>query len=194
MPADFTPDPAREPHDTDDQAPDEDLDQVPPVPSIAPSTASSPAGRVPAGQPRQNRTPGTFDNPSNSSKQTWKPTHTRKKEALKALGIFQRATAEHLWRMLRPGDSHDRCTRDTLNALKEQGKVRVETRLESNHQLWVLTERGHKEAKQLLPGNVRVSALRKLEFDDDGEPVTGEGFDSSPLRGSGSTPRAGRGA
>ncbi|MFE3144385.1 replication-relaxation family protein [Streptomyces scopuliridis] len=96
---------------------------------------------------------------------------------LKALGIFQRATAEHLWRMLRPGDRHDRCTRDTLNALKEQGKVWVETRLESNHQLWVLTERGHKEAKQLLPGNVRVSALRKLEFDEDGEPVTGDGFD-----------------
>ncbi|GGT76208.1 hypothetical protein GCM10010207_86360 [Streptomyces atratus] len=95
---------------------------------------------------------------------------------LKALGIFQRATAEHLWRMLRPGDRHNRCTRDTLNALKEDGKVRVETRLESNHQLWVLTERGHKEAKQLLPGNVRVSVLRKLEGDD-GEPVTGEGFD-----------------
>ncbi|OEJ21752.1 hypothetical protein AS594_39845 [Streptomyces agglomeratus] len=82
-----------------------------------------------------------------------------------------------MWRMLRPGDSHDRCTRDTLNALKDDGKVRVETRLESNHQLWVLTERGHKEAKQLLPGNVRVSALRKLEFDDDGELVTGEGYD-----------------
>ncbi|MFB7554009.1 replication-relaxation family protein [Streptomyces sp. NPDC056154] len=95
---------------------------------------------------------------------------------LKALGIFQRATAEHLWRMLRPGDSHDRITRDTLNALKNDGKVRVETRLESNHQLWVLTERGHKEAKQLLPKNVRVSALRKLEYDD-GEPVTGDGFD-----------------
>ncbi|GGU10844.1 hypothetical protein GCM10010272_64780 [Streptomyces lateritius] len=181
MPADFTPDPAREPQETDDQEPSEDLDQVPSAPStgpsIAPSTASSPARRVPAGQPRQNRTPGTFDNPSKSLKQTWKPTHTRKKEVLKALGIFQRATAEHLWRMLRPGDAHDRCTRDTLNALKDDGKVRVETRLESNHQLWVLTERGHKEAKQLLPGNVRVSALRKLEFDDDGEPVTGEGYD-----------------
>ncbi|MGW0552182.1 replication-relaxation family protein [Streptomyces altiplanensis] len=96
---------------------------------------------------------------------------------LKALGIFQRATAEHLWRMLRPTDRHDRITRDTLNALKNDGKARVETRLESNHQLWVLTERGHKEAKQLLPKNVRVSALRKLEYDEDGEPVTGEGFD-----------------
>ncbi|WP_405393464.1 replication-relaxation family protein (plasmid) [Streptomyces sp. NBC_01102] len=96
---------------------------------------------------------------------------------LKALGIFQRATAEHLWRMLRPGDSHDRCTRDTLNALKGEGKVRVETRLESNHQLWVLTERGHKEAKQLLPGDVRVSALRKPKYDTYGNPVVDDGFD-----------------
>ncbi|MFE4336503.1 replication-relaxation family protein [Streptomyces sp. NPDC056831] len=96
---------------------------------------------------------------------------------LGALGIFQRATADQLWRMLRPTDRHDRITRDTLNALKDSGLVRVETRLQSGHQLWVLTERGHKEAKLLLPGNVRVSALRKLEVDDDGEPVTGEGFD-----------------
>lgn len=181
MPADFTSDPAHEPREIPGPTFVDDVDQVPPAPStgpsIAPSTASSPARRVSAGQPRKNRTPGTFDNPSKSSKKTWKPSHTRKQEVLKALGIFQRATAEHLWRMLRPGDSHDRITRDTLNALKGDGKVRVETRLESNHQLWVLTERGHKEAKQLLPGDVRVSALRKLEFDDDGEPVTGEGFD-----------------
>ena len=34
-------------------------------------------------------------------------------------------------------------TRDTLNALKGSGLVRVE-RLESGHQLWVLTEKGHK--------------------------------------------------
>ncbi|MEU4799432.1 hypothetical protein [Streptomyces sp. NPDC023327] len=40
----------------------------------------------------------------------------------------------------------------------------------------MLTERGHKEAKQLLPETVRVSALRKLKVDD-GEPITGEGFD-----------------
>lgn len=181
MPADFTPDPAHEPHETPEPTSGGDSSQVPPAPStgpsIAPSAVSSPARRVLAGRPRQNRATGAFDNPSVSSRQTWKPTHTRKKEVLKALGIFQRATAEHLWRMLRPGEAHDRCTRDTLNALKGEGKVRVETRLESNHQLWVLTERGHKEARQLLPGSVRVSALRKLEVDDKGEPVTGEGFD-----------------
>lgn len=79
--------------------------------------------------------------------------------------------------MLRPGDSHDLITRDTLNALKGDGKVRVETRLESGHQLWVLTERGHKEARELLPKEVRVSALRRLEYDADGEPVDGDGYD-----------------
>ncbi|MGW3958015.1 replication-relaxation family protein [Streptomyces sp. NPDC004752] len=96
---------------------------------------------------------------------------------LKALGIFQRATADQLWRMLRPADRHDRCTRDTLNALKESGLTRVETRLESGHQLWVLTERGHKEAKLLLPKSVRISALRKLEYDDEGRPVEADGYD-----------------
>ncbi|MFF4179445.1 replication-relaxation family protein [Streptomyces sp. NPDC001750] len=101
----------------------------------------------------------------------------RRKEVLKALGIFQRATADQLWRMLRPTDRHDRITRDTLNALKKAGLVRVETRLESGHQLWVLTEKGHKEAKVLLPKNVRVSALRKLEYDDEGQPVESDGYD-----------------
>jgi hypothetical protein len=173
VPTDFTPDSAREPHDTDDQAPAGDVNH----PSIAPSIASSPGRRVSAGQPRQNRASDAFDNPSGSSRQTWKPTHARRKEVLKALGIFQRATAEHLWRMLRPGDSHDRITRDTLNALKGDGKVRVETRLESNHQLWVLTERGHKEAKPLLPKTVRSSALRELRVDAKGRPVKDDGYD-----------------
>ncbi|MFJ2271819.1 replication-relaxation family protein [Streptomyces sp. NPDC087849] len=96
---------------------------------------------------------------------------------LRALGIFQRATADQLWRMLRPADRHDRITRDTLNALKETGLVRVETRLESGHQLWVLTEKGHKEAKTLLPKTVRISALRKLGVDTKGRPVKGDGYD-----------------
>ncbi|WP_335938988.1 replication-relaxation family protein [Streptomyces sp. PTD5-9] len=101
----------------------------------------------------------------------------RRKEVLRALGIFQRATADQLWRMLRPADRHDRCTRDTLNALKKTGLVRVETRLESGHQLWVLTEKGHKEAKLLLPKNVRISALRKLRVDAKGRPVKDDGYD-----------------
>ncbi|MGW2184145.1 replication-relaxation family protein [Streptomyces sp. NPDC001732] len=96
---------------------------------------------------------------------------------LRALGIFQRATADQLWRMLRPADRHDRSTRDTLNALKKTGLVREETRLESGHQLWVLTEKGHREAKTLLPKSVRISALRKLEYDDEGRPVQADGYD-----------------
>ncbi|MFY4721432.1 replication-relaxation family protein [Streptomyces sp. LaBMicrA B280] len=96
---------------------------------------------------------------------------------LRALGIFQRATADQLWRMLRPADRHDRITRDTLNALKGSGLVRVETRIESGRQLWVLTEKGHKEAKLLLPKTIRISALRKLEYDDEGRPVESDGYD-----------------
>lgn len=68
-------------------------------------------------------------------------------------------------------------TRDTLNALKESGLVRVETRLESGHQLWVLTEKGHKEARLLLPKSVRISALRKLRLDAKGQPVKDDGYD-----------------
>ncbi|MGZ0200593.1 replication-relaxation family protein [Streptomyces sp. RM1] len=101
----------------------------------------------------------------------------RRKEVLRALGIFQRATADQLWRMLRPTDRHDRITRDTVNALKASGLVRVETRLESGHQLWVLTEKGHKEARTLLPKSVRISALRKLRVDAEGRPVKDVGYD-----------------
>jgi hypothetical protein len=59
-----------------------------------------------------------FDNPSISTHQVWKPTGRRRKEVLAALGIFHLTTADQLWRILRPGDRHDRITRDTLNALK----------------------------------------------------------------------------
>jgi hypothetical protein len=79
--------------------------------------------------------------------------------------------------MLRPQDRHDRITRDTLNALKDSVLTRVETRLESGHQPWVLTEKGRKEAKVLLPKNLRISALRKPEFDNGGRPVEADGYD-----------------
>ncbi|MFC7934051.1 replication-relaxation family protein [Streptomyces cinereoruber] len=96
---------------------------------------------------------------------------------LRALGIFQRATADQLWRMLRSADRHDRCTRDTLKALEKTGLVREETRLKSGHKLWVLTEKGHREAKLLLPKSVRISALRKLRLDAEGRPVKDDGYD-----------------
>lgn len=180
MPAELTPDPAHEHRADRDRRPCDDVDQVPQAPSmspsITPSTATSPAGRVSAGQPRRSSGRDAFDNPPRPT-QVWKPTGVRRKEVLKALGIFQRATADQLWRMLRPTDRHDRITRDTLNALKDSGLTRVETRLESGHQLWVLTEKGHKEAKLLLPKNVRISALRKLKFDDEGRPEEANGYD-----------------
>ncbi|MFL4910740.1 replication-relaxation family protein [Streptomyces sp. MMS24-I2-30] len=180
MPADLTPDPAQEHPAVPDRRPSEDVDQVPQTPSmgpsIAPSTAISPAGRIRAGQPGNSGSADAFDNPPGST-QVWKPTGVRRKEVLRALGIFQRATADQLWRMLRPADRHDRITRDTLNVLKETGLVRVETRLESGHQLWVLTEKGHKEAKTLLPKTVRISALRKFRVDAKGRPVKDDGYD-----------------
>lgn len=180
MPTEPTPDPAHEARAARDRRPSDDVDQVPQAPStgpsIAPSTATSPARRVSAGQPRRSRSRDAFDNPPRST-QVWKPTGVRRKEVLRALGIFQRATADQLWRMLRPTDRHDRITRDTLNALKDSGLVRVETRLESGHQLWVLTEKGHKEAKLLLPKTVRISALRKPPFDAEGRPVESDGYD-----------------
>ncbi|MCL3998127.1 replication-relaxation family protein [Streptomyces lavenduligriseus] len=180
MPTDHTPDPAHEDRAARDCRPCDGVDQVPQAPStgpsIAPSTATSPTRRISAGQPRTSRLRDAFDNPLRPA-QVWKPTGVRRKEVLRALGIFQRATADQLWRMLRPADRHDRITRDTLNVLKESGLVRVETRLESGHQLWVLTEKGHKEAKLLLPKTVRLSALRKLEYDDEGRPVQADGYD-----------------
>lgn len=180
MPAEPTPGPARENRVARGCRPSDAVDQVPKAPStapsIAPSTATSPVRRVSAGQPRKSRSRQAFDNPSGPTR-VWKPTGVRRKEVLRALGIFQRATADQLWRMLRPADRHDRCTRDTLNVLKETGLVRVETRLESGHQLWVLTEKGHREAKTLLPKTVRISALRKLRVDTKGRPVKDDGYD-----------------
>ncbi|MFF5639739.1 replication-relaxation family protein [Streptomyces sp. NPDC012825] len=180
MPTEPTPEPARDHHAPRDRRPSEDVDQVPLAPStgpsVAPSTAASPAGRESAGWHRKSGPREAFDNPPRST-EVWKPTGVRRQEVLRALGIFQRATAEHLWRMLRPGDRHDRCTRDTLNALKKTGMVRVERRLKSGHQLWVLTETGHREARGLLPRNVRVSALCKQKYDTKGRPVPGQGYD-----------------
>ncbi|WP_345680504.1 replication-relaxation family protein [Yinghuangia aomiensis] len=77
-----------------------------------------------------------------------------------ALAVFQRATGEQLWRMLRPHHRHDRITRNALNDLRRRGLVRAESRLPSGHQLWVLTVRGHAEAKSMLPAGMRMSALR----------------------------------
>ncbi|MFE4061175.1 hypothetical protein ACFXP3_33610 [Streptomyces sp. NPDC059096] len=66
---------------------------------------------------------------------------------------------DQLWKLTRPGNKHDRLTRDNLLDLEDQ------------RQVWVLTKRGHGEAKQLLePKGIRVSALREKKY----APVTGK--------------------
>ncbi|MDJ0465476.1 replication-relaxation family protein [Streptomyces sp. H27-C3] len=73
--------------------------------------------------------------------------------------------------MTRPDNRHDKLTRDNLLDLEDHRLVRIESVREDQRQVWVLTDRGHREAKQLLePEGIRVSVLRKEEYD----PVTGE--------------------
>ncbi|MFE4801679.1 replication-relaxation family protein [Streptomyces sp. NPDC056708] len=90
---------------------------------------------------------------------------------LQALGIFQRATPDQLWKLTRPDNQHDKLTRDNLLDLEDHRLVRIELVQDDQRQVWVLTDRGHREAKKLLePKGIRVSVLRKEEYD----PVTGK--------------------
>ncbi|MET9017026.1 replication-relaxation family protein [Streptomyces olivaceoviridis] len=76
-----------------------------------------------------------------------------------------------MWKLTRPDNRHDKLTRDNLLDLQDHHLVRIELVREDQQQVWVLTKRGHGEAKKLLePKGIRVSALRKQEYD----PVTGE--------------------
>ncbi|MBK3569272.1 replication-relaxation family protein [Streptomyces sp. MBT62] len=85
--------------------------------------------------------------------------------------MFQRATPDQLWKLTRPDNQHDKLTRDNLLDLQDHQLVRIESVQDDQRQVWVLTARGHREAKRLLePKNIRVSVLRKEEYD----PVTGE--------------------
>ncbi|MCX5387521.1 replication-relaxation family protein [Streptomyces sp. NBC_00083] len=90
---------------------------------------------------------------------------------LQALGIFQRATPDQLWKLTRPGNKHDKLVRDNLLDLEDHHMVRPELVRDDQRQVWVLTKRGHGEAKQLLePKGIRVSALREKKY----HPVTGK--------------------
>ncbi|WP_308406885.1 hypothetical protein [Streptomyces sp. AC555_RSS877] len=83
-------------------------------------------------------------------------------ELLQALGIFQRATPDQLWKLTRPDNQHDKLTRDNLLDLEEHHLVRIESVQDDQRQVWVLTKRGHSEAKTLLePKDIRVSVLRE---------------------------------
>ncbi|MFE4057859.1 replication-relaxation family protein [Streptomyces sp. NPDC059096] len=98
-------------------------------------------------------------------------TGPRRRELLQALGIFQRATPDQLWKLTRPGNKHDRLTRDNLLDLEDHRLVRPELVRDDQRQVWVLTKRGHGEAKQMLePKGIRVSALREKKY----APVTGK--------------------
>jgi hypothetical protein len=56
--------------------------------------------------------------------------------------------------------------------------VRIESVQDDQRQVWVLTARGHREAKQLLePKGIRVSALRKQEYDSETGELLGGGYD-----------------
>ena len=147
--------------------PEQPLDRTG-TPSADPSiTPSAPRRRRPgasAGQAR--RAEGRRR--SGSPHVPRRPTHRKnsaepwRRELLQALGIFQRATADQLWKLTRPDDRHDKLTRDTLLDLQDHQLVRIESVQNDQWQIWVLTERGHREAKQLLePKGIRVSALRK---------------------------------
>ncbi|MCY0921107.1 hypothetical protein OS965_23460 [Streptomyces sp. H27-G5] len=76
-----------------------------------------------------------------------------------------------MWKLTRPDNQHDRLVRDNLLDLEEHHLVRIETVRADQRQVWVLTKRGHSEAKKLLePKGIRVSALREEKYDS----VTGE--------------------
>nr|WSS66256.1 hypothetical protein OG284_36050 [Streptomyces sp. NBC_01177] len=83
-----------------------------------------------------------------------------------------------MWKLTRPGNRHDRLTRDNLLDLEDHHLVRIESVQEDQRQVWVLTKRGHAEAKQLLePKGIRVSVLRKKEYDPDTGELLGTGYD-----------------
>ncbi|WP_338059756.1 replication-relaxation family protein [Streptomyces dengpaensis] len=89
---------------------------------------------------------------------------------IQALGIFQRATPDQLWKLTRPDNQHDKLTRDNLLDLQDHQLVRIESVQDDQRQVWVLTARGHQEAKRLLePKGIRVSVLRREKY----HPVTG---------------------
>ncbi|WP_333745986.1 hypothetical protein [Streptomyces sp. IBSBF 2950] len=72
--------------------------------------------------------------------------------------------------MTRPDNQHDKLTRDNLLDLQDHQLVRIESVQDDQRQVWVLTARGHQEAKRLLePKGIRVSVLRKEKY----HPVTG---------------------
>lgn len=164
--------------------PEQPLDRTAEAPSVDPSiTPSAPRREGPgvsAGQPRRTGGRSRTDNPHVRRRPTHRKNSTgpRRTELLQALGIFQRATPDQLWKLTRPDNRHDKLTRDTLLDLEDHHLVRIESVREDQRQVWVLTRRGHGEAKQLLePKGIRISALRKQDYDPDTGELLGASYD-----------------
>ncbi|MFJ8692857.1 hypothetical protein [Streptomyces roseolilacinus] len=76
-----------------------------------------------------------------------------------------------MWQLTRAGNQHDKLVRDTLLDLQDHRLARIESVREDQRQVWMLTRRGHGEARKLLESKgIRVSALREEKYD----PVTGK--------------------
>ncbi|MGW4549944.1 replication-relaxation family protein [Streptomyces violaceorubidus] len=167
-------------------APEQYLDRPEQAPAVDPSiTPSAPRTQRPgvfAGQTRRTGGRRSADNPhvdvARKPKHRRTSTEPRRRELLQALGIFQRATPDQLWKLTRPDNQHDKLTRDNLLDLEDHHLVRIESVQEDQRQVWVLTKRGHSEAKKLLePKGIRVSVLRKQEHDPDTGQLLGTGYD-----------------
>ncbi|MFB6988231.1 hypothetical protein ACFC0C_31655 [Streptomyces sp. NPDC056178] len=62
--------------------------------------------------------------------------------------------------------------------LEDHRLVRIESLQDDQRQVWVLTQRGHREVKQQLEAEgVRISVLRKEEYDPETGELLGTGYD-----------------
>ncbi|MFJ8695634.1 hypothetical protein [Streptomyces roseolilacinus] len=83
-----------------------------------------------------------------------------------------------MWKLTRPDNRHDKLTRDNLLDLEDHCLVRIESVREDQRQVWVLTRRGHGEAKKLLePKGIRIPALREEKYAPDTGQMLGAGYD-----------------
>ncbi|MEV3972853.1 hypothetical protein AB0K68_32695 [Streptomyces sp. NPDC050698] len=98
--------------------PEQHLDPTAEAPSVDPSINPSAPRRqkldVSAGQARRTGGRRRSDNPHVARRPKHRRTSTgpRRRELLQALGIFQRATPDQLWKLTRPDNQHDKLTRD----------------------------------------------------------------------------------
>ncbi|MFJ4767498.1 replication-relaxation family protein [Streptomyces uncialis] len=154
--------------------PEHPLDQPGEAPSAGPSAPHAQRSGVSAGQTWRTGASRSADIPhvdvARRPQHRRTSTEPRRREILQALGIFQRATPDQLWKLARPGNQHDKLVRDNLLDLQDLQLVRIELVRADQRQVWVLTKRGHGEAKGLLEREgIRVSALPEGKY----HPVTG---------------------